>query len=106
MARCRTCCSMRSALGSWRPWDYGSRRRGDSEHRPPCERSFLMRIIGVPAMQFAFQTPPAAAANTGLGLAWAIMILMLAALVYVLVTAVQLSRGADWPAPPLWTAKL
>jgi uncharacterized membrane protein len=52
---------------------------------------------------FRIQAEPA---NNGFALAWVIVALMVLALLYVLLTSVQLNRGAVWPLPPDWATLL
>ncbi len=42
----------------------------------------------------------------GFALAWGVVVLLILALVYVLMTSVQLNRGAAWPLPPAWATRL
>ena len=48
-------------------------------------------------MAILLQTEPA---NNGFVLAWGVVALMVLALLYVLLTSVQINRGATWPLPP------
>ena len=48
-------------------------------------------------MAVPLQTEPA---NNGFVLAWGVVALMVLALLYVLLTSVQINRGATWPLPP------
>jgi uncharacterized membrane protein len=63
----------------------------------PCSAPILALAPARAIASAPLQTQPA---NNGFALAWVIVALMVLALLYVLLTSVQLNRGAAWPLPP------